>query len=616
MSSISSSTATSGITASGAATAATRTPAAARSARRRHRVLATGVILLGLLTAGAYGLRTWIAGPQAAREVTYFTVEPRSFQVELREKGELRAAKSTDVISEVEGRSTIIHLIPEGTVVKQGDLLVELASNQINDRIREQELKEADVFTVFEAAKKELEIQRDKNASDIRKADLDITLKQLELDKYMEGDWKLNLRDAEIAIQQAEITLDRAKNDFESAAQLYEKKFITRTQYLEDEFNHTKAVWELEKAQKALAVLQEYTFIAEREKKKSDLEEAKKEAERIRKNAEAEEIKKLRAMEGKEKELAIVREQLDRFRKQKEKCRIHAPTPGFVVYYTGGGGGGRWMMGTDSQIKEGAEVHERQILMQLPDTSSMVVNMRIHESKTGKLERGQTAWITVDGIPGAVFEGRVTKIASVADSANSWVNPDLKEFETEVTLNEVDPRLKPGGNAQVRIQVETVTDKLAVPVHAVYAKGKKRYLFRREGNAVAPVEVALGPHSAEWIEIRGDAVKPSDRVLLAFTEEHQRMIPDLPVGQVDGEAPPPGAAPANPAMRRERSPRGAGAGAPPTAPATPQPKQYATGDKNAAGTTETAGAKLPAEAPADSSATTAIGNSPTPTGTR
>ncbi|MCH7995762.1 MAG: hypothetical protein IIB57_15145, partial [Planctomycetes bacterium] len=114
----------------------------------------------------------------------------RSFKVVLKEKGELKAAKSTDIKSRVEGRATIISLIDEGKAVQEGDLLVELASDQIDDRIQLDELKETNAITGYESAKTELDIQRDKNASDIRKGHLKIELKKLELDKYTKGDWK------------------------------------------------------------------------------------------------------------------------------------------------------------------------------------------------------------------------------------------------------------------------------------------------------------------------------------------------------------------------------------------------------------------------------------------
>ena len=98
--------------------------------------------------------------------------------------------------------------------VKEGDLLVELASDQIDERIQVEELKETNLSTAYEAAQAELEIQKDKNASDIRKAELQVVLKKLALDKYEKGDWPQQHRDAKIAIEQAEITLLRRDEDF------------------------------------------------------------------------------------------------------------------------------------------------------------------------------------------------------------------------------------------------------------------------------------------------------------------------------------------------------------------------------------------------------------------
>ena len=147
------------------------------------------VVVVGVGGAAA----TWMVGAwrKAAREmaeVDQFPVTSRTFNVVLKEKGELRAAKSTDIKCEVEGRSTIISLIEEGTAVKEGDLLVELASDEIEERIRQEELNETNAITAYESAKTELDIQRDKNASDIRKGKLEIELKRLELEKYLKGE--------------------------------------------------------------------------------------------------------------------------------------------------------------------------------------------------------------------------------------------------------------------------------------------------------------------------------------------------------------------------------------------------------------------------------------------
>jgi HlyD family secretion protein len=363
---------------------------------------------------------------------------------------------------------------------------------------------------------------------------LQIDLKGLELNKYQEGDWVQKLKDAQVAIQQADITLERRKQDFDASQKLYDKKYTTQTEYEEAKFNFEKAGWDLDKAKMALEVLNTYTHVAEEKQKVSDLEEAQKEAERVRKNASAEENKALRNVEGRQKELALIQDQLAKFRTQKEKCRIVAPTPGFVVYYSGGGGM-RWNMNGDQQIKEGAEVIERQILMQLPDTSSMMVAVRIHEAKTDKLRLDQPVNVSVEGIPGRTFSGKVRKIAPLADSQSSWLNPDLKEYETEILLDPTDVPLKPGVTAHAEIMVTTVEDQIAIPVQAIYAKGGKRYVFRQKGNAAEAIPVQVGPVGNEWAAIES-GLDSGDRVLMAFNDDQRRLVPDAPATEDRGGA--------------------------------------------------------------------------------
>jgi HlyD family secretion protein len=516
---------------SSAATHATSFPtraAAIRTKPRSRRMLIAGLVFAaGLLSAIAWAASGWTSSAARTAEVDKFIVAPKAFNVVLKEKGTLKAAKSTDIKCEVEGKSTIISLIEEGAFVKEGDLLVELASNEIEDRIRKEELTESNALTAHEAAKAELDIQLDQNASNIRKAELQIELKRLELDKYQLGDWLQRLKDAEIAIDQATILLQRREQDYNASKELFAKKYITQTEYQEDEFNYQKAHWEKEKAIQAKNVLEEYTHKADQAQKTSDLDEARKECERVKKNAEAEETKKRRAVEGKEKELSLTRDQLARLRTQKEKCRIMSPTQGFVVYYSEGGG--RWMMSSDSQIKEGATVYEQQILMQVPDTSTMMAVVRVHEAKTDKLRMDQEAAITIEGLPGQQFTGKVTKIATVADSQSGWLNPDLKEYETEITLDAVPGvQLKPGVTAHAEILVETVESQAAVPVQAIYTKGGQRYVFRDGEKSYAAVE--LGAIGTEWAEIRS-GLSAGDRVRLAFSDDDKRLIPDAGPGE-------------------------------------------------------------------------------------
>jgi hypothetical protein len=218
-------------------------------------------------------------------------------------------------------------------------------------------------------------------------------------------------------------------------------------------------------------------------------------------------------------------------------------------------------MSDDSQIKEGAQVFERQILMQVPDTKQMLATVRVHEAKTDRLSMGQTAAVTVEGVPGERFTGTVTKIAVVADSQSSWLNPDLKEYETEITLDVTDVPLKPGMTAYAEILVENVDDKLAVPVQSVYTKGRNRYLFLDRGGRAEHVPIELGKIGSEWAEIRS-GVAEGDKVLLAFTDDMKRAIPDPTPGERG-----PGRGPGGPGGPKGERRAGGPGGQPVAAPA-------------------------------------------------
>ena len=142
----------------------------------------------------------------------------------------------------------------------------------------------------------------------------------------------------------------------------------------------------------------------------------------------------------------------------------------------------------------------------------------------------------MEGIPGEEFTGRVTKIAVVADTQNRWLNPDLKEYETEITLDPTDVPLKPGVTAHAELLVETVENKLAVPVQAIYSKGRGRFVFQYDGQSVMPMPIQVGAIGTEWAEIVG-GLTGGERILLAYTDEHKRLVPDAvtPDGSDDGD---------------------------------------------------------------------------------
>ncbi len=563
--------------------------ASPKVARRRWMAVLLAVILIGAIGGYLY-LRGGVGKP----DPDTFGVTPRDFTVVLHEKGELKASKSIDVKCEVEGRSTIIWLIPEGTEVAEGDLLVKLASEEIEDKVRAEEIKEANAKAAAEAAAKGYDITLDEQASQVRKAELALQNAQIELQKYQEGDWVQEKTDADLAVKRARevyrqkeaelqdsrelfeqylFSLDPALREDLGAASVspalreafagrgiplspevtvtpdaeqadrwlvtdtdrryhirldqgewrvyYERNFITKLDLERAEFALLEAEIELQKALLRKDILHKYTNPKDSQQKTSDVEEAQKELERTRKSAEAKIAQSLANKEATAAEYAFVQQRLEKFRRQQSKTEIRAPAAGLVVYETG-------RSRYDSrQIAEGAEVFERQTIIKLPDTAVMQATVRIHEGKATKVKLGQKARVEIEGLPGVIVEGEMTKIAPLADSQNSWINPELKEYETELTLGPNTRNLKPGATARVEILVEDVSHVLAVPVQAVVTKQGRRYVFRGRGDKPEPVQVELGRSNDEYAEVL-QGLTSGDLIRMSVNEADLARIPELP----------------------------------------------------------------------------------------
>jgi HlyD family secretion protein len=463
----------------------------------------------------------------AAADLTAFKIRPISFPVVLKEKGEVKAKESVDVRCEVDGESTILWLIPEGTVVKEGDLLVELESKDIDDRVRQKEIEVADLTAGLESAQRDYEIQLDENTSNIRKAELKLRLAKLELEKYQKGEYKKQLTEAQLGINIGKEKLRRAQDDCKSSEKLHEQGYITMSDLEDDKFSLYAAEVDLEKAELSLKILQDYTYPAALSQKEADVTEAEKELVRTSKRAEDEAASKLARLESQKAKLEIRQKQLEDRIEQRENCKIHAPAPGMVVY----SGHDRWWR--DDNISEGSKVYKNREIIELPDTSVMQVEVKVHESKIEKLKIGHRAAVTIEGVPDKTFLGTVTKIAPLASTQNRWLNPDIKEFETEITLDEANPELKPNATAEVEIVIDYLDDVLAVPVQAIYGFGGENYVFAKSGRGVEPVNVELGAASTEYVELL-DGPKKGREVMMTITDDMKQMLAATEEGEKNG----------------------------------------------------------------------------------
>jgi HlyD family secretion protein len=169
-------------------------------------------------------------------------------------------------------------------------------------------------------------------------------------------------------------------------------------------------------------------------------------------------------------------------------------------------------------------------VFQIADLSTMLVKININEVDIAKLKRGLLTEVTIDASRGAIFTGRVRKVApsalsassSDASSANASSTQTVIRFPVEIQIDRADSRLKPGMSARCAVIVARRRNVLRVPTNCVQGEGATATVqvvteTTKNGEKVettTPRQVTIGLRGDDFIEIvsgvqEGEKVRPA-----------------------------------------------------------------------------------------------------------
>lgn len=165
---------------------------AAPSFYRKNLVAIWGFSLVGLIVLG--GGLVYTANQKLFREPytgNTFTVKKELLKVTIVERGNLESAENSDIICRAKAKSlggtiasTIKWVVDDGTPVKAGELICELDDSGFQEQLKTQKNSANDAFTKWAEAKTNYVVQDSQNLSDIKTAEVNLILKQLDLKKY------------------------------------------------------------------------------------------------------------------------------------------------------------------------------------------------------------------------------------------------------------------------------------------------------------------------------------------------------------------------------------------------------------------------------------------------
>ena len=408
-----------------------------------------------------------------------FVVRRGPLTISVTERGTIKARDQEILKSEVEGQTTIIYLISEGTRVKQGDLLVELDASRLQDDKVDQLIKVQNAEAAFIRAQEDLAVVTSQGESDIAKAELDHRFAKEDLQQYIDGQYPNELNKAKADIELKLEELERAREKLTWSQRLFDENYISESELKADRLTENRAKLEHQLAADSRKLLEEFTFKRKRDELVSDIKQTGMTLERVRRKAKADNVQAKAELKAKELEFKQHQSKLSKFEQQIEKTKIHAPIDGMVVYATSAKGSWR---GNAEPLDEGQSVRERQELIYLPRADAVMAQVKVHESSLNKVNMGLPVHVTVEAEPGKTFIGRVARIAPLPDAQSLWLNPDLKIYGTDIHFDSSGQGLRTGMSCRVQILVEHYDDAIYVPVQAVIRVGGDPISFVMDTN--------------------------------------------------------------------------------------------------------------------------------------
>ncbi len=512
--------------------------------------------------------------------------ESGSFRITITENGTVDSLRNATLTNSVEGTTTIISLVPEGSRVNDpveseidgvvefvdvesesektirvrgeggevkeytfaigefteilvedrqqikageyvaGDMLCELDSSTLVEKRKQQMIDVTTATADLAKAEKTLEIQQSENESLLAQAKLAEKLAKLDLDKYVAegGEYQQEVEKLNGEIKQLEEEAAIAQEDYEKVRDQARRGYTNLNNLEAARIKVSQQQILLKVKRNEISLLENFT----KERTTAELEQTAKdtvlETQRAKIEGEAAMAGFTADRDARKLTLSVEEEKLAQSTEQIAACRLIAPQQGEVVYASQNSRRSEPVV-----IEEGATVRERQAIINLPDLDQMKIDARIHESRISRIMLGQPVEISIDALPTITYHGVLETVSSVPLPGN-WPNTDLKEYEAGIKITDspdIVRQLKPGMTAEIRIIVDDrKEDVLQIPVQSVLSMADKFFTYVVKGKDVERRELKVGDANDEYMEIL-DGVAEGEKVIMNPRTHFSREINEL-----------------------------------------------------------------------------------------
>jgi HlyD family secretion protein len=164
---------------------------------------------------------------------------------------------------------------------------------------------------------------------------------------------------------------------------------------------------------------------------------------------------------------------LDNAKVNLDRCTIYSPVDGIVI-----------SRNVDVGQTVAASLQAPTLFVIANDLTQMQIDANVAEADVGGVEEGQDVDFTVDAFPYRTFHGKVTQVRNAAVVVQNVVT-----YDTVISVNNPDFKLKPGMTANVSIIIARRDNVLKIPNAALRFRPSENGETKRSGTTNAPPSV-------------------------------------------------------------------------------------------------------------------------------
>jgi multidrug resistance efflux pump len=432
----------------------------------------------------------------AADEVTTATVERGPFRVDVELDGVFEAAEMTEVLIETEEWTDleVVEAAAHGSIVKPGDLLIRLATEDLDEEI-EKATHEVELGKLgLTSAQLDLQSLEHTTPLELEAQQRSLLQSQEDMAHYNEVGEKQSVRSSEVSLLQSQASLEAAQEELEQLEQMYAADDLTEET---EEIILKRARQDVEMSQFYFEMsqqshedLMEFDLARTRFQMENGLRRAEIDAALAETRLQTALEESRITLRQTEMTQETTEERLEKLRQDRELMEIHATVGGRVMY--GECNRGAWSNTAtllESLEPEGT-VNADEVLMTIVSPAPLFVRTDVTEANLRHVAAPQEVHVVPTIAPDAKWTATARSFNPIA------IGDDLYDATFAVEPGETPVEIMPGMTCKVTVTARFNAEALTLPSDVIFDDpqtpgGKVVYLKTEGGHETRAVTVGL-----------------------------------------------------------------------------------------------------------------------------